>query len=84
MALKDKRARSMIGTRIDRLSFGNAGDVKPVGDGISELRIHYGPGYRVYFTRRSNVIFIMLCGGTKKRQSKDIELAKELAKSLKA
>ncbi len=78
--LKDKRLRLTIATRLNRLVYGNAGDVKPVGDGISELRIDYGPGYRIYFHRRGNRIIILLCGGDKKSQPKDIAAAKLLAK----
>ena len=78
--LKDERARAMIASRLDRLAFGNAGDVKPVGQGISELRIDYGPGFRVYFTRHGKEIIILLCGGDKSSQAKDIETAKRLAK----
>src|ERR1700677_686672 len=77
--LKDERARAMIASRLDRLAFGNAGDVKPVGHGISELRIDYGPGYRVYFLRRGDEIIILLCGGDKSSQQKDIKTAKLLA-----
>jgi putative addiction module killer protein len=77
--LKDDRARAMIAFRLDRLAFGNAGDVKPVGQGISELRIKYGPGYRVYFQRRGNTIVLLLCGGDKRTQDRDIQLAKRLA-----
>jgi putative addiction module killer protein len=61
------------------LAFGNAGDVKPVGQGISELRIDYGPGYRIYFVRRGATIIILLCGGDKSTQAKDIKAAKRLA-----
>jgi putative addiction module killer protein len=78
--LKDKRLRLSIATRLNRLVYGNAGDVKPVGEGISELRIDYGPGYRVYFQRRGNTIVILLCGGDKSSQSKNIATAKILAK----
>ena len=70
----------MIASRLDRLAFGHAGDVKPVGSGISELRIDYGPGYRIYFQRRGNAIIILLCGGDKSTQGKDIEIAKRLSK----
>jgi putative addiction module killer protein len=77
--LKDERARAMIASRLDRLAFGNAGDVKPVGPGISELRIDYGPGYRVYFLRRGSEIIILLCGGDKGTQENDIRTAKRLA-----
>jgi putative addiction module killer protein len=80
MRLKDERARALIASRLDRLSFGHAGDAEPVGQGISELRIHYGPGYRIYFQRRgNNTIIVLLCGGTKSGQAKDIEAAKRLA-----
>ena len=61
--LKDRRAIARITIRIDRLASGNAGDVRPVGEGVSELRIDYGPGYRVYFVRRGNVLVVLLCGG---------------------
>jgi putative addiction module killer protein len=77
--LKDERARAMIASRLDRLAFGNAGDVKPMGQGISELRIDYGPGYRVYFLRRGKEIIILLCGGDKSTQESDIRTAKRLA-----
>ena len=78
--LKDKRALAMIAKRVDRLAYGMAGDVKPVGEGVSELRIDYGPGYRVYFKRRGNTLIILLCGGDKRTQDDDIKLAKKLAK----
>lgn len=76
--LKDPRARAMIAARIFRLANGLPGDVSPVGQGISELRIHYGPGYRVYFQQRGNAIIVLLCGGDKHTQSRDIEI--EVAK----
>jgi putative addiction module killer protein len=76
--LKDKRARALIASRLDRLAFGHAGDAEPVGEGISELRIHYGPGYRIYFQRRGNTIIVLLCGGDKSTQDKDIKTAKRL------
>jgi putative addiction module killer protein len=78
--LKDERARGLIFARLDRLAYGHAGDVEPVGDGISEMRIHHGPGYRVYFQRRGSTIIILLCGGDKKTQARDIIAAKRLAK----
>src|ERR1035441_11116836 len=78
--LKDIRIRAIFGSRLDRLAFGNAGDVKPIGSGISELRIDYGPGYRIYYQRRGNAIIILLCGGDKRTQANDIETAKRLAK----
>ena len=68
-----------MASRLDRLAQGNPGDVGPVGDGISELRIHHGPGYRVYFQERGNTIIILLCGGDKSTQAKDIKAAKRLA-----
>jgi putative addiction module killer protein len=80
MRLKDERARVLIASRLDRLAFGHAGDVKPVGLGISELRIDYGPGYRVYLLRRRDVLIVLLCGGNKDSQVKDIQTAKRLAK----
>ncbi|MGH9588777.1 MAG: type II toxin-antitoxin system RelE/ParE family toxin [Terracidiphilus sp.] len=76
--LKDERARALIASRLDRLAFGNAGDAKPVGKGISELRIDYGPGYRIYFKQRGNTLVILLCGGNKRTQIEDIKLAKRL------
>ena len=69
-------------SRIRRMELGNPGDVKPVGDGVSEMRIAYGPGYRVYFTRTGDTIVILLCGGDKSSQSRDIALAKQLAKEI--
>ncbi len=80
--LKDRQAQRRIATRIDRLAFGNIGDVKPVGEGVSELRIPYGPGYRVYLTQRGNELVLLLAGGTKKTQRSDITKAKELAKQI--
>jgi putative addiction module killer protein len=80
--LRDANARSRIVVRIRRLELGNPGDVKPVGDGISELRISYGPGYRVYFTRQGQEIVLLLCGGDKSSQSRDIAAAKQMAKEL--
>ena len=77
--LKDERIRALIASRLDRLAFGNAVDVKPVGQGISELRIDYGPGYRIYFKKRGNTIIILLCGGDKGTQANDIKTAKRLA-----
>ncbi|CDZ26310.1 Putative addiction module killer protein [Neorhizobium galegae bv. officinalis] len=77
--LKDERARALIASRLDRLAFGHAGDAAPVGDGVSELRIHHGPGYRIYFQQRGNVLIVLLCGGDKSSQAKDIRAAKRLA-----
>lgn len=78
--LKDKRALGAIFARLDRLAYGHAGDAEPVGEGISELRIHYGPGYRVYFQRRGDTVVILLCGG-KSTQARDIKTAKRLAET---
>lgn len=80
MRLKDERARASIVARLERLAFGLAGDVKPVGEGISELRVHCGPGYRVYFRKHKNTIIVLLCGGDKSSQAKDTQTAKRLAK----
>lgn len=77
--LKDQRAKAAIAARIIRLANGLPGDVSPVGQGVSELRIHYGPGYRVYFTQRGDEFVLLLCGGDKSTQSRDIETAKKLA-----
>jgi putative addiction module killer protein len=81
--LRDRVARARIDIRIRRLSLGNAGDAKPVGDGISELRIDHGPGYRVYFVQRGDVLIVLLAGGDKSTQDKDIRNAKALARDLK-
>jgi putative addiction module killer protein len=81
--LKDRRARTIIATRLMRLAEGLAGDATPIGEGVSELRIHYGAGYRVYFQRRGNTIIILLCGGDKASQSRDITNAKILAREWK-
>ena len=77
--LKDERTRGLIFSRLERLAYGHTGDVAPVGHGISELRIHYGPGYRVYFQKRGDAIIVLLCGGDKSAQAKDIKTAKNLA-----
>jgi putative addiction module killer protein len=69
-------------SRIERLSLGNPGDVAPVGDGISEMRIHYGPGYRVYYVQRGEEIVVLLCGGDKSSQDSDITAARKLANEL--
>lgn len=81
-ALKDRRAKVRIQVRIDRLELGHYGDAEPVGDGVSELRIFYGPGYRVYFVERGSVIVILLLGGDKSTQQADIAKAKDIAKSI--
>jgi putative addiction module killer protein len=77
--LRDHRARAKIAARIDRLALGNPGDVRPIGKGVSELRIQYGPGFRVHFTKRGQRLIVLLCGGDKSTQTKDIETAKLLA-----
>jgi putative addiction module killer protein len=77
--LRDVEARSRINIRVRRLAIGNPGDVRPVGEGISELRINYGPGYRVYYLQRGDVFILLLCGGDKAGQRRDIERAKQLA-----
>ena len=76
--LRDQKAIARIQIRIDRLALGNPGDVRPVGSGISEMRIDYGPGYRVYFSQRGSDIVILLCGGDKTTQKSDIENAKRV------
>jgi putative addiction module killer protein len=78
-ALKDLQARSRIEARIRRLSVGNAGDVRPVGAGVSEMRIDYGPGYRVYFKRQGALLVLLLCGGDKRSQAADIRKAIQIA-----
>ena len=77
--LRDIRAAARIQVRLDRIATGNPGDVKSVGDGISEMRIDYGPGYRVYFMRRGSLTVVLLCGGDKSTQDKDIAQAKAIA-----
>jgi putative addiction module killer protein len=77
--LRDHRARAKIAAHIDRLALGNPGDVAPVGEGVSELRIQYGPGYRVYFVKRGQTLVVRLCVGDKSTQTKDIKAAKILA-----
>jgi putative addiction module killer protein len=77
--LRDRRAVVRIAARLDRLALGNPGDVKPVGVGLSEMRIDYGPGYRVYFLQRGSIFIVLLCGGDKATQQRDIEQAKALA-----
>jgi len=78
--LKDDKVRATVAARVNRLARGLAGDVKPVGEGVSELRIHYGAGYRVYFKRRGKKLILLLCGGDKKSQQRDIEAAKQIAR----
>jgi len=78
--LRDRQARARIDVRIRRLSLGNPGDVRPVGEGVSELRIDYGPGYRVYFVQRGSTLVILLAGGDKRTQNRDIQTALDLAR----
>ena len=80
--LRDVRARARVQVRVERLAAGNAGDVEPVGEGISEMRIHYGPGYRVYFKKHGRDVVILLAGGDKRTQSADIKTALRLARNL--
>ena len=82
VALRDVAARARIAKRIDRIAQGNFGDAKSVGDGVSELRFTFGPGYRVYYTRRGDIVVILLCGGDKSSQEQDIERAKAIAKEI--
>ncbi|VAW36486.1 hypothetical protein MNBD_CHLOROFLEXI01-3534 [hydrothermal vent metagenome] len=81
--LKDFRGKARIIERIRSAERGNFGDCKSVGQGVTEMRIHFGSGYRVYFTRVGNVVYVLLCGGTKRKQQHDIDRAKELARQLK-
>ena len=82
-ALRDNRAKAKIAARTRRLAFGNPGDVRSAGEGISELRIDYGPGYRVYYVQRGKILIVLLCGGDKSTQDKDIKMARRLAKELR-
>jgi putative addiction module killer protein len=81
--LKDRRAAARVAIRILRMEGGNFGDVRPVGEGVSEMRIDYGPGYRVYFIQPEGTIVLLLCGGDKSKQARDIAKAKRLAKDYK-
>jgi putative addiction module killer protein len=81
-SLRDRQARVRIQARIDRAELGNFGDCKSVGNGVSEMRIHYGPGYRVYFVKRAEMLVILLAGGDKNSQSKDISTAINLAQQI--
>jgi len=81
-SLRDIRARARVQARIERLAVGHAGDAKPVGEGVSELRIDYGPGYRVYFKKQGRSVVLLLAGGDKKTQSRDIKTALRLARNL--
>lgn len=80
--LRDGIAKAKIAARVQRMAFGNMGDVQPVGEGVIELRIHHGPGYRVYFVRRGPALVVLLCGGDKRTQARDIEVAKVMARDL--
>lgn len=80
--LRDRKAKARIQARIDRIEIGNFGDVASVGEGVSELRINYGPGYRVYFVQRGSIVVILLSGGDKGSQNVDIKRAKEISKQL--
>ena len=80
--MRDQRAKARIAIRIDRLAAGNASDAKPVGSGVSELRVDVGPGYRLYFVRRGEALIVLLCGGDKSTQQRDIVQAKALAADL--
>ncbi|MEI6758678.1 MAG: type II toxin-antitoxin system RelE/ParE family toxin [Chlorobium sp.] len=81
-SLQDIRARARVQARIERLAMGNPGDVKPVGEGISEMRIDYGPGYRVYYIQDKRTVIILLAGGDKSTQARDIKTALHLAQNL--
>jgi len=82
VGLKDHIGKAQIALRLDRAAKGNFGDCEPVGEGVSEMRIHYGPGYRVYFTRRDSVVYLLLLGGDKSTQKRDIKHAIEMASTL--
>ena len=82
VGLKDHVGKAQIALRLDRAVKGNFGDCEPVGKGVSEMRIHYGPGYRVYFTRRDSVVYLLLLGGDKSTQKRDIKHAIEMASTL--
>jgi putative addiction module killer protein len=81
-SLKDLRGKSRIQARIDRIAFGHLGDMKSVGEGVLELRIFYGPGYRIYFRQYGDTLIVLLAGGDKSSQQKDIESAKKLVKEI--
>ena len=81
-SLRDAKAAAKIAQRIVRVSAGLLGDVRPVGEGLSELRVNFGPGYRIYFVQRSKTLIVLLCGGDKNTQARDIKRAKELAAAL--
>jgi len=81
-ALKDWKGAARIAERIRAAEAGNFGDCEPVGEGVSEMRIHFGPGYRAYFTRRGDVVYLLLLGGDKSTQKRDVKRAKEMARTL--
>lgn len=81
-SLRDRTAKARIDIRIRRVSLGNFGDTRPVGEGVTELRIHYGPGYQIYLKKQDDDLVILLAGGDKSSQEKDIRLAKDLARNL--
>lgn len=81
--LADLKAKARILARIKSAEHGNFGDCEPVGEGVSEMRVHFGPGYRVYFTRHGTAVYVLLCGGNKSSQQRDIDKAKALARELK-
>lgn len=81
--LLDIKAKARILARIKSAEHGNFGDCQPVGEGVSEMRVHVGPGYRVYFSRRQSIVYVLLCGGDKSSQGRDIEKAKALARELR-
>ena len=80
--LRDRKAAAKIAARLARLELGNFGDAEPVGEGVTELRIHFGPGYRVYVIQRGEILVVVLCGGDKSSQDRDIKRAKEMAREL--
>jgi putative addiction module killer protein len=81
--LADKKGKARILSRLDSAALGNFGDCEPVGEGVSEMRVHFGPGYRLYYTRRESVVYLLLIGGDKSSQGRDIRRAKEMAIELK-
>ncbi|WP_168077001.1 type II toxin-antitoxin system RelE/ParE family toxin [Caulobacter sp. SSI4214] len=83
-SLRDRAGRAVIDARLLRLRYGQFGDVRPVGEGVWELRIHVGPGYRVYFVRRGDILVVLLCGGDKDTQAADIQRAKVMARAFQA
>lgn len=81
--INDLRAKAKILARLKSAEFGNFGDCSPVGEGVSEIRIHYGPGYRVYFMRKGEVVYLLLCGGDKSSQNRDIRSALEISRTIR-